>query len=431
MSIAARTTAGIVASLRARAIQIRGDNLRQNYLNILTTSGASVLLGFVFWAVAAHLYTASDVGLATSAVSAAALLSGIGVTGFHTAMIRFLDGATARGRYVGTALMTTTVLALAVTACFFIVEPTLLPRLHFLRSHVWDILLFGALVLALTAGAVIDGAIIALQKTRLLIVKALIGQPIRFSALLILGGMGASGIVLAQATLLIAGAVLGLAVVRLYVVREPLRFDLGILRAIRSFALANFIGDAFGMAMGSIIPLIVLARLGAVASAHFYLPMLIVGVLPLITMAAAQSFVSEASASPERARPLLFGALKNAYLLLVPVALALMAIGPFLLRVLGTGYATEGTAVLEVLTLASLIGAINVLGGEWLNVHHRLRARTGMSGLRAAGVFIAVYVLAPKGLVWVGVGSLIGQSLSAGVFLMSSGRLFAPLSAEL
>jgi len=68
-------------------------SLYRNAAYLLMTSGTNSLAGFVFWAMAARLYPAEGVGLASAAISAMGLLALLSTLGMDYGLIRFLPGA--------------------------------------------------------------------------------------------------------------------------------------------------------------------------------------------------------------------------------------------------------------------------------------------------------------------------------------------------
>src|SRR6478752_7636604 len=80
-------------SARARLQAHLGDPLYQTGYYLILGTGITGLLGIVFWAVAAHAYSARSVGLNAAAISAMTLVSGACTLGLSAVLIRYLPVA--------------------------------------------------------------------------------------------------------------------------------------------------------------------------------------------------------------------------------------------------------------------------------------------------------------------------------------------------
>jgi O-antigen/teichoic acid export membrane protein len=102
----------------------------------------------------------------------------------------------------------------------------------------------------------------------------------------------------------------------------------------------------------SIVTLIVLQRLGAVANAHYYVPAQIAAGPPLLAYSIARSFLVEASHEPHALRRHTNVAIRALVFVVVPCIIVGVVFAPELLRIFGTSYATHGTTLLRMLLLA-------------------------------------------------------------------------------
>ncbi len=104
--------------------------------------------------------------------------------------------------------------------------------------------------------------------------------------------------------------------------------------------------------MPSLISLIVIDRLGAVANAHFYVPTLIATGLSVVAMAIVRSFLVEASHEPHLLRKHAKSAMRALLVLLVPSVTIGYVFAPYYLRVFGADYSAGGTTLIRLLLLA-------------------------------------------------------------------------------
>ena len=88
-------------------------------------------LGFVFWVVAAHRYSPSNVGLNATSVSALALLTGISQLGLHLAVLRFVpQGGVHKAVLIARIYGACVAGAIVVGAAFLVGLPLWAPRLR-------------------------------------------------------------------------------------------------------------------------------------------------------------------------------------------------------------------------------------------------------------------------------------------------------------
>ena len=88
-----------------RIIKIKNNILFRNAFNLMLSSGIISLFGFVFWIIVARSYSSHDVGIATTLISSALLISLLGQAGFDTTFIRFLPKAKNKNAHISTGII--------------------------------------------------------------------------------------------------------------------------------------------------------------------------------------------------------------------------------------------------------------------------------------------------------------------------------------
>ena len=66
------------------------DSLYKNSMFLILNAGVMALFGFIFWNIAARLFTVAEVGMASALISAMGLIVALSTLGFNVALIRFL-----------------------------------------------------------------------------------------------------------------------------------------------------------------------------------------------------------------------------------------------------------------------------------------------------------------------------------------------------
>lgn len=171
------------------------DPLLKNSLFIMLTSISGAGFGFIFWMLAAKLYPAEDVGIATALISSMMLLVLLSRFGLDFSIIRFFPGAD-KSRIFSTSAIITTFFAVLFGAVFLAGVDILSPELGLLKlplnAALFLIFLAASSVTALTAIS-----FIAIRKAGFQFIQSIIvGSRILFLIPLIaLGAIGIFGAV--------------------------------------------------------------------------------------------------------------------------------------------------------------------------------------------------------------------------------------------
>jgi O-antigen/teichoic acid export membrane protein len=344
-----------------------------------TALGAA--LGFLFWAAAARLYSPQELGRDTVLISAMIELSTLCQLNLSNGIVRFLPAlGAAAPRMLARAYLAAVAAALAIGTGFVLLAPRVSPAFAFLGADPGLQLAFVAALALWGIFVLQDAALTATRRTPWIPLENGAFGALKIAALLVLAGLGtAHGIFLAWA--LPMAALLAPVSWFLFARALPARTREGApdhgpwaglgRRAAAGFLATDYLAQVFTQATLTTLPVLVLALLGAEASAWFAIPFTIALAFDTLAYGSCAALVAEASlahrgpAAPARifARRVLGP--------LVAAALALIAAAPLLLGVFGPSYAAHGTDVLRLLLAASLLrlglalfGALARIGGH-------------------------------------------------------------------
>ena len=402
---------------------IAKDSLRKNSFALIVSQAVIAGSGFIFWMLCARLFSAEEVGLATAFLSLATLTASLTNLGLSNTIMRFAPRSSHQAQFALACVITGTVSSLAGGAIVLAVLQLVSPELLFVRSSVIYIVLFLAVICGNTLGVVLDSIIIALRKSKLVLYKAMLGAIPRLGLPLLLAGMSIMGILLPHIAMLLVGLLYGS--YALFMLKtSKLSINFSELWRHRKFALSNYAGGIFGVLPTTLLPLIILHVLGPEKSAYFYMPMQLAVFLGVIASSTSQAMLSEAAheESSDATYRHIQNGFKHLYSLLIPAAMALALLGPFILEAYGPDYAQEGTVLLQFFCAASLFVAFNWVGDTWLNIQKRNKAFLAMNGINATLVISLCLLAAEHGLAAVGSGWLAAQALSALIWLCFFGR---------
>lgn len=401
------------------------DSMRRNSIMLILSQ--AVLAGslFLFFIISAHLFPASTVGLASAFISYGLLVATFTNLGLPNTIIRFLPRSQRKAGLFTAALSLVTIWSLLGGIIALALLSRLVPKLSVV-SH--SAFLGVALVLLISGTAVsvlLDGTMVAFRKAEYVFGRSLITNIPRIILPFFFVAAGLKG----MTGIFVAGLLLGLIfnvvmIFRRLVRGESKRPTLGEITAHRTYAASNYFGGMFGVLPSTVVPLIVLQKLGPAAAAYYYMPAQIAAFLSVVCNSISQAFISEASQTedPKAHKQSFHKALRHQYQVLVPIIIALAILGWPILRIYGKAYVHNGYEPLLILLFSALIVGVNWLGDTWLNVKKRARAYFLMNAFNALVVVGSVLVFAKHGLVAAALGWLVGQTISALVYLGIFGR---------
>lgn len=409
------------SKLRTLRARFKDGQLVRNAVALMISSGGTAVLGVVFWGIAAHLATTTVVGRTSAEIAAMMLLANIAQLSFGTLFERFLPIAgTETRRFVARAYALCVVVALIVSTVYVMTGLSngfLPPGVH------WRVL-FVVVVLFWTIFVLQDSALVGLRASRWVPVENIFFAVVKLVLLSALIDVSASqGIFLAWST----PVVLMVIVVNVYLfkwliptheVRVAPSERLPSLREISQLALAQYSTFLLAMFTPTIVALIVLDRLGAIANAHYYLPALIASGLSMFLWNIATSFIVEASSEPTSMHRHAITTMWTGITVITPCVIIGVAFAPQLLRIFGVTYALHGTTLLRMLLLSLPGSAVTIFytSFAWLD------KRVWWLAIRQLIIMLVYFALVLTlighfALLAVGIASLVTSGIQGLVFL--------------
>jgi O-antigen/teichoic acid export membrane protein len=367
--------------------------LRSAY-SLLANTAVTSALGMVFWVAAARLYTTVEVGRDTVLISAMIELSTVCQLNMGNGIARFLPDLGRRSaRALGAVYVTTGTVALAVGTTFVLVAPTLSHQLGYLGNQTTVAVGFVAALILWGLFTLQDAALTATRQAPYIPVKNGAFGLLKLIALPILLAAGTiNGIFLAwvlpMALLLVP---VNLLVFRRAIpahlangVRESSIVRIGRRRVVR-FLAQDYLASIFTQATLTVLPLLVIAILGATQSAYFAMPFTIVLAFDTFAYSACSSLVVEGTLQHESLGTLTRVFIRRVLALLMPAAALLALAAPLVMLPFGHLYAEHGAGALRLLLCGSVFRAVTALFSAVSRVQGR--------GMRLAIVELVLLVL--------------------------------------
>ncbi len=413
--------------LRARVISHLRHPLFLNGYALVASSASSAGLGFLFWIVAARIYSTQVVGLNSALISAMLFLSGISQLSLNSVLIRFVPQAGAATRRLVISSYLASISVAAVVSTIFA-----------LRASVWEPALArvdpGTSWQLLFVLATIVWCIFSLQDSALAGLRQAVWVPLEntifalakiFLIILLAGTMQSAGIFVAWnfSVLLVLLPVNWLIFKRLIPRHVQTTRERAVplsLRTIGKFAGGNYLGNLFFLASTALLPVMVTALAGPRANAYFYPPWMIVTSLQLVALNMAISFTVEATLDRSQLSHYSWRILVQTARLVAPLVVIIFVAAPLILQLFGSAYAEQGTALLRWLSLGALPNIVTAWFIGLARVRNQPRVLVIVQGSFSVMMLSLSYLLlSSMGITGIGVAWFISQSVIALALLPS------------
>ena len=423
-AVAASQATCPMTALRRFLAEIRLPLFR-NASALLLSSVLTSGLGIVYWALAARLYPARDIGLGASLVSAMMFVAGVSQLNLRSVLYRYVPRAGRRARKLvaGSYLFVTassiglgTIAALlgiqlgaapVETAAAGLVEVSA----FVMSTAIWSVFAFQDSVLAslrLTVWVPIENGAFAILKLAILFAFVSLhpfGVFLSWLLPALLGVFVISGLIFAYVLPRISDPP----------EIEPLKIA-GIVR----YVAADYVAGIFSTAATDLMPVLVYLLLGPIQNAYFYPVWLIATMLRLLPVAMYSSLMVESAAGNadfhrDGRRTIVWIALGLAG----PIAVLVVG-AQMVLLVFGPDYAAAGALPMRLLALSTVPYTINNFAAYLARSRAQMRRVVLIeAGVSVPSLALTVALLPPFGLTGVALALLISQLLVASVLMVT------------
>jgi O-antigen/teichoic acid export membrane protein len=400
---------------------LRANALVRNAASLGVSSVGTAALGAAFWVVAAHIASAHAVGRSAAQITAMVLLANLAQLSFGSMFERFLPVAGREsGRFVANAyrLCVPTAVVLALGYAALGVSDHVLPR-----SLVWR----GVFVVSVALWTIFvlqDSALVGLREARWVPVENILYSSLKLASLPAAIVISAQWGILLAWVVPVVPAVLG---VSLYLFRHRIpaehrlgasAVDLPRNRELIRLAAVQYVTMLLWAFLPSVLSLIVIQRLGAVANARYYVTALIEGGIYSIVLAIDKSFLVELSREPDRLREHSRAAMRTLAVVVGPAVLLGVTFAPLILKIFGSGYEGASVTLLRLMLLALIGNTVLVFYSTYAWLDRKVWQMTARSAV-VLGVVLGYVLLfiGSQGILSIGVAMVISSSLLTSVFL--------------
>lgn len=399
--------------------RLRVDSLLRNSVYIMMTTALTAATGYLFWIIAARMYPAEDVGLASALVGVMMLAATLANLGIGPTLIQALPQRSSGQAWSLTlnAVIATGIIASLLTGTVAaVILPVLSPKLAVVGHQAGFTTALIAGVPMLSLAALLDAMFTAERAAGKMLARTAAFAGMRIPLLvtpILLGYLGALAIcwawILAAGCSVVAGALL---IPRL---RRSYRLETrGILAQMR--AMLRTVAGHQLISLGAILPIyllpvFVVARLSLEQNAYFYTTWQVGSLFFMVSPSVAVALLAEGAHAPTE----IFQKARSSVLLIVVLLLAPMVFaglgGPLILAMFGAKYALTGYPLLLILVASAIPDAITNVYVAALRVRRYLAAAACLNlGMAAMTMTLAWLLLPTLGIEGAGWAWLFAQS---------------------
>lgn len=387
--------------------------------SLVSTSVVTSGLGFVYWTVAARMFSASDVGEAATAIAAMSLIAQFTVLGFGTALVFKLPTmATGRARLVSTAAAVCVIVGGAVAVLCGVVLPDSFVGLPGVGHDVATTLLFAGGIGAHSVAMMLDSALLSVAGGGIQLGRNIIHAVAKLILLVIfaltLHRYGSVGIYTSW-FIATVGSIVAVGVWMLRKYRTSLRSlwpRPSVLRGLQFEAAQHHLLNLALVVPFFAMPIVANVILGSEQAGYLYATWSLAGFVFVLPIAMSMAlFASGAKDSSTILMEFRF-TLRNAMAACLAANLLILPLGGPVLSIFGPAYAENGRLVLIILCIGGL--------GMVIRDHHvavaRITGKVGreavlMTGLGACELIGAAVGASRGGLIGLSLGWLAAVAL--------------------
>lgn len=393
--------------------------LYRNAVYLIIGNGMGALLGFFYWAVAARLYSAEEVGTASAIISAIGMLAAFASLGLGLGLVRFLPETREQGNDLINSSLTLVLAASIVTAIVFILGTNFWSKeLSFLRDNPVYFLLFVVFTAGTAWGNLIDNISVSERRSVFVTLRSLIYSVGKLGLVILMAGiLNSSGIVSSWGiatiiSILLIGVYCLPRIRRGYIPRPHWHWQQT--RAILPYSISNNLSVMLWSLPTWILPLMVLNELGAESNANFYIAWTIGLALAMVPTSVATSVFAEGSFNETGLEAKALRSISLGIFITLPIILLLLLFGGKLLMLFGNDYVTNSSRLLQIVTLTLFPLTINQVYFSVLRVRKRMKMLLATATLiTIMTLALSLMLLTEIGILGAGIAWLAGQTLVA------------------
>ena len=402
-------------------IEILNYSLYKNSIYLIASTFLGAGMGFIFWIIAARLYSVEDFGLASAMISAIGLISSLSILGLNIGLIRFLPEIKDKASLIGTCMIIVTVVSLLLSLVFLLGVNLWAQPLAIIRERPILTLLFILFcVLPSNNNLLRMGVFIGFREAKYSFIQTVVIF-MRILALPIFVALGAVGIFISFGITSIFAYIVGIYILyKIYNYKIKFFVNKKILKVILPYSVGNYLAALLASLPTYVLPILVVNVLGAKTNAYFYVAWMVSYLLLTISENVSTSLLAEGSYNQEKLYIISKKAFKFSSLIVIVLAVLIFSFGNYVLLIFGKQFEQESFQLLRILIIANMFYIINSIYIAVKRVEKNIREIIYLYGFLSFFTIINSYILIQYiGLAGVGIAWLLSNIIVATGIILS------------
>jgi O-antigen/teichoic acid export membrane protein len=388
------------------------DSFYRNSTYLLINMVIATGTGFLFVVICAHLFSQADFGYATSLMGALGVATALSNIGMNRTLVRFMGKSNEKSQDLVTGIL----MVSGFSMLFGIVLSLFLPSFGIKHAGLFVVIIFVVTVFLMSIKSLFDNVFIAIRESSGMLIENSISNAARLLFPIFVVGSGYIGIFSAQlASVILALGASVILLKRYHGFAFLIKPSKASMHGKWRFALGSYTSDLTGGLPSSVLPIIVVARLGPVAGALWYVAMQITNVLLSVSASINQAMFAEMANADGSINHFLKKASLSMYGVLIPLSAGVFVLAPYILRVFHGNY-IAAEHVLRLMTVFALIGVANFITGSILQVYKMVIYITLVNVANAAVVILYCLFFA-RNLDGMAIGWVLGEVVNFVLFV--------------
>ncbi|MDO8870317.1 MAG: oligosaccharide flippase family protein [Methanobacteriaceae archaeon] len=385
-------------------------------------------VGFVFWIIAARLYSTTEIGLGAAIISAMNFLSLFALLGFDISIIHYLPLEKNKEKIINSSFLITILLGTIISLIFLFGLEIWAPALISIKENLFFCFFFVFFSVFCALSNLQISVFTGLRDAKYSFYQSLTNIS-RILVLPLFIALNAFGIFISFSLTFFLAFILGnkLIINVLPEYKFLKSININVIKKMFSYSFKNYISNTFLRMPDFILPLMVINTLGAEINAYFYISWALSSILLTIPISTSKSLLAEGSYSPDLFKKNVYRSIKNIFLILILLILIILLFGKYILLIFGENYSNNAYYVLILSALASLPYSVNALYSTIKRVKKEMNAVIIIYGcLVLFSIIFGYYFMHLFGLIGIGLAWLFSNIIVL-IIVFIDIKLISPL----
>jgi len=350
-------------NIKKRLIFFFSNSLFKNAYYLAANSIIGSLTGFIFWIIAARLFSTEDIGLASTIISAIGLLALLSNFGFNISLIRFLPELKDKSTtLINSCSLVSVSVAFILSIIFLYGTDFLSPSLSSVKSSGLFAMIFVSFTMLMVLASLHESVFVGFRKVDFSFRKMLIQNIIKIPLIFLFKAFGSLGIISAFGIAYLIATVVSVVILIPRInpnYKLSCDINLKMLKSISSYSAGNYLAWIFESLPNFIFPIIITNTLNAEKAAYFYIAWMIASILFIIPKSLATSLFAEGSHNKNTIKQNSMKSIKTSLVLVAMAMIILFFTADKILLLFGSEYSANSRNLLFILTISALPMIIN------------------------------------------------------------------------